>query len=256
MRPPDRAARVCGEHPPQRESSSWQTRRERRPATSSGSTGRRSTGTSPTSRRNAPAGRSSGPRRRGPRGRTHERPVRAAIFSREGTLRDTSTSLALARWSEFKPSVARPAEHIAREVPTLRHGEPVGVVAAAAAPRPQEAQAPQVVEGRPDFSLSFSPSRGSRALSSSSRVQYNLAAFPQSEVREGRLLTQQGAVLVAMRNGASVVEVGSWRYGSCPAVPASLAPLSAFPRSFSTPGTWETNTKEGGCRGFRKSRAT
>ena len=68
-----------------------------------------------------------------------------------------------------------------------------------AAPRPQEAQAPQVVQSRPllPFSITFEAPRLVQFFSST----IQLRRTPQSEVREGWLLTQQGAVLVAIEHG-------------------------------------------------------
>ena len=72
-----------------------------------------------------------------------ERLAPAAIFretARSATRRPPCTWRAGASSESFAAG-----QDVAREVAALRHGEPVGVLAAAAAPRPEEAQAPQVV---------------------------------------------------------------------------------------------------------------
>ena len=172
--------------------------------------------------------------RRGPASRAHvERRAEAAIVSNEGTLRDTSTSCkTLGALEPTRARASRARQDGAREVAALRHGEPVGVVAAAA-PRPRKPRR-RASNERPRFSLSFSPSRHP-ALSSSSRAQ--LGRIPQSEGREGAASSLNRARYSSPSSTAtSDDDVGSWRYVTLPCCASARSSLSA-PRSFRTPGT-------------------
>ena len=181
-------------------------------------------------------------------GRERALPLQRRSVRETARSSDTSTSLYLARWSEIKQSLA--AGHIA-----LRSRCPAARRTSVSSPPPPRRGRRKPRRRRSSkaarFSLSFATFEAARPLSvvSFSRVQYNLAAFSKRSPRRppshstGRGTRRHRAR--ATSHGDGELEVGDLAL----LCKVSLAPF-CFPRSLRTPGTWDTNTKEGGCRCF------